>query len=375
MAYSCYASDMKIQSDYLLDDKIHLVTYSGTTFPVIAYVIKIPLNSVTMALIPAIGQRECVSSIAKRSKAFIAINGSNYRRGGNYNGNRVNFCYLNKHLNTDLKLIRGSFGWNSTTGTAAIDTIFLDLNFTIEGIKFSVDAVNQPRISGQSVLYNDSADRSLMAYTPGITIVINKEKVITSISQEIPATIPVGGLVYQIDTFPNTIKVGMQAVYHFNICAANTKCLYNDYDFILGGAGLLIHNGELQVEQLYDEFSQGTEIVHCGDEVAADFHTRQMQEWLITLRHPRTAIGLTDQNEICIVVVDGRQRHSEGFTLPELASFMQQLNCTNALNIGGGGCTTLCINGQLINSPSASFEKPIAGEDRPVSEALCFFRN
>jgi exopolysaccharide biosynthesis protein len=65
-------------------------------------------------------------------------------------------------------------------------------------------------------------------------------------------------------------------------------------------------------DHLYTELSQGTEIVHCADEVAADFHTKEMQEWLIEKRHPRTALGITHDNQLCIVVVDGRLQESEG---------------------------------------------------------------
>jgi exopolysaccharide biosynthesis protein len=76
-----------------------------------------------------------------------------------------------------------------------------------------------------------------------------------------------------------------------------------------------------------------------------------------------------------VVVVDGRQEHSQGLSLQELALFMQQLGCVDALNIGGGGCTTLCIDGKLINSPSADMLTKAIGQERPVSEALCLSVN
>jgi hypothetical protein len=355
---------MHLQDSEILHDVITHATYKAATFPAYAHVITVPLNEVEISLVPAIGQRETVSALA-RAGATIAVNGSNYRRGGNYNGNRVNLFYLDGKIYSDLQLTRGAFCWNSTIKTPAIDTVFLDIQLSIGHIPLSVTAVNQPRVTSQAVLYTDVADIALLAYTPGKNIVINKERKVESISSAIPKTIPDGYLVYQIDTdaLPE-ISLGMPVNYEFTLRSAETEATYNGCDFVLAGAGLLLKNGNLVADELYQEFSQGAPIVHCGDEIAADFITRKMQEWLIELRHPRTAIGITEYNEICIVTVDGRQEHSQGLSLKELAIFMQQLGCIDALNIGGGGCTTLCIDGKRINSPSA-------GQERPVSEALC----
>lgn len=370
----CFALDMHLQNDRILHENIHESVYSSSVIPVVAHVVKMPIANLNVELIPAIGQRETVSSIARRTKAFVAINGANYRRGGNYNGNRVNLFYLHGQVYSDLCLERGAFGWDSKDGNAIIDTIFLDVRFRIKDTDFPVMAINQPRVAGQAVLYTDRADSALLAYTPGVIIIIDKDRVVKYIGTEWPISIPKGGFAYQIDSCPELIEVGMPVVFDYAVKSATKSCNYNDYDFVLGGAGLLIKDGLPYLDQqLYQEFSQGQEIVHCGDEVAADFHTRKMQEWLIELRHPRTALGLTEHHEICIVVVDGRQKHSEGLSLKELALFMRELGCMQALNIGGGGCTTLCLNGKLINSPSASFEMPVAGEERPVSEAICFF--
>lgn len=371
-----FAFPMERQESLTLYDAITYATYTTSLFPVRAHVVTIPLESVNVALVPAMGQRENVASIAQRVNANIAINGSNYRRGGNYNGNRVNLLYLDGKIYSDLQLVRGAFCWKSATRTPIIDTISLDIKLTVNDVPLPVTAINQPRIAGQGVLYTDVADISLLAYTPGCILMINKDKIVTSISTEIPRTISDGWLLYQGDGANLIgIKPGMVAECSFNLCSVETQESYNDVDFILAGAGLLLKNGSVVVDNLYQELSQGTAVVHCGDEIVADFITKEMQEWLIELRHPRTALGITVHNEICIVVVDGRQEHSEGMNLKELALFMQQLGCTDALNMGGGGCTTLCISNKLMNSPSTCFfgTAKLFGQERPVSEALCFF--
>ncbi len=363
----CLALDVKIKSNQHLGKNIIYSIYSASEFPMIAHVLKLSLDNIDIKLIPALGQREEVSSIAKRSNAFIAINGSNYRRGGKYNGNRLNLLYLKESIYSDFQFIRGSFGWCSRIKRAIIDNTFLKINFLINKQAFPVDQINQPRDLGQSVLYTDKADKFLLLHIPGKNIIIDEKGIVQDITSEIPREILPGYLIYQIDRDSSfTIKKGMNTEFNYEIKSVENNLIYNDYDFVIGGAGLLLRNGEIMTSQLYNEFSQGTAIVHCHDEVAADFYTKKQQQWLIEQRHPRTAIGITDKDEICIVVVDGRQNNSEGLTLHELASFMKMLCCTNALNIGGGGCTTLCINKEVVNNPSAN-------EERPVSEALCFY--
>lgn len=77
-------------------------------------------------------------------------------------------------------------------------------------------------------------------------------------------------------------------------------------------------------------------------------------------RHPRTAIGFNDHH-LFLVAVDGRQRElSVGVSFVELASLLQQIGCTDALNLDGGGSTTFWLNGKVMNSPSDRRERSIA---------------
>jgi len=84
-------------------------------------------------------------------------------------------------------------------------------------------------------------------------------------------------------------------------------------------------------------------------------------------RHPRTALGW-DNKSLYLVVVDGRQTDlSAGMTFPELASLMRSLGCTEAMNLDGGGSSTLWLGGQVVNSPSD-------GRERSVANALVVLR-
>lgn len=87
-------------------------------------------------------------------------------------------------------------------------------------------------------------------------------------------------------------------------------------------------------------------------------------------RHPRTAVGYDDDGLLWLVVVDGRQApHSAGMTLPELATLLQALGADEALNLDGGGSTTMVVGGRPVNRPSDA-----TGERRVVN-ALALVRN
>ncbi|MEM9196037.1 MAG: phosphodiester glycosidase family protein [Myxococcota bacterium] len=85
-----------------------------------------------------------------------------------------------------------------------------------------------------------------------------------------------------------------------------------------------------------------------------DHATLDELEWA-RYRHPRTAAGTSrDGRTVVLVVVDGRQPHSRGMTLYELAEFLIELGAHSAINLDGGGSTAMYVErlGGVVNSPS-----------------------
>tara|TARA_R110002124_G_scaffold77578_1_gene207794 strand:- start:6638 stop:9073 length:2436 start_codon:yes stop_codon:yes gene_type:complete len=87
-------------------------------------------------------------------------------------------------------------------------------------------------------------------------------------------------------------------------------------------------------------------------------------------RHPRSALGFNaDTTKFYLVTVDGRQSSSSGMTLTELGEFMKGFGAHYALNLDGGGSTTLVVHEEIVNSPSDG------GLERSVSNALMIVSN
>jgi len=92
---------------------------------------------------------------------------------------------------------------------------------------------------------------------------------------------------------------------------------------------------------------------------------------------PRTAIGLDKTGtRLILFVADGRQLlYSQGATLHEMAQLMIFYGAANAMNLDGGGSSTLVMRNslglvQVINSP---IQTGIPGRERPVGNHLGIF--
>ncbi|MGB0101940.1 MAG: phosphodiester glycosidase family protein [Nocardioides sp.] len=85
--------------------------------------------------------------------------------------------------------------------------------------------------------------------------------------------------------------------------------------------------------------------------------------------HPRTAVGVdSDTGEVLLLVVDGRSSRSRGYTMVELADLMVDLGADEALNLDGGGSSTMV--GRNRKGAFAVLNKPSDGQQRRVANAI-----
>lgn len=82
---------------------------------------------------------------------------------------------------------------------------------------------------------------------------------------------------------------------------------------------------------------------------------------LCTARHPRTALGLSaDKRTLLLAVVDGRQTNRIGMTCDELGTLLKGLGAADAVNLDGGGSSTMWLAGTgVINSPSDGSQRVV----------------
>lgn len=111
---------------------------------------------------------------------------------------------------------------------------------------------------------------------------------------------------------------------------------------VVGGVPQLIKNGKIEITWEQEKSSKS----------------------FVETRHPRTAIAKLKDGRALLVTVDGRSEASGGISLQELAEMLLEMGASEAMNLDGGGSTTMFLDGKVVNKPSDK-----EGE-RPVSDAI-----
>jgi len=106
-------------------------------------------------------------------------------------------------------------------------------------------------------------------------------------------------------------------------------------------------------ERIYTAVSGGPQIIRQGKICIAQ-EKEGIRKGFFSERHPRTAVGYTkDRRFLIMAVVDGRRPdYSLGADLFELAELMLDFECYEAINLDGGGSSTMIINNEVVNHPS-----------------------
>lgn len=158
-------------------------------------------------------------------------------------------------------------------------------------------------------------------------------------------TIPAGGMVISAvgapaSTIAGKVQVGQRLFMLFD--TSDGHC--NNADMSITGVGWLVKGG----------------VPNSGNWTQYGFSTE---------RHPRTALAWNDTH-LFMMVCDGRCPGSVGMTFQEMADFLTgTLGATDAVNLDGGGSSTLWVDGQVRNVPSDS-----CGTERAVANGVLLVR-
>lgn len=148
----------------------------------------------------------------------------------------------------------------------------------------------------------------------------------------------------------------------------------------VSNGAVLVRKGKLQLTpwSKQDEkactLKKGTVLV-SGPLMLLDGKARDLSacnQGFVNTKHPRSAVALTKDKKVLLIVVDGRLKgKSEGVNIPELTHMIRILGGKDALNLDGGGSSTLWSaalpDKGIANTPCGSAE-------RQVGNSLCVFQ-
>lgn len=222
------------------------------------------------------------------------------------------------------------------------------------------------------LLYLGSQSVSLIEVDPSVGLkvdiaVSDEPKETSRIASEHDAIAAINGSYFDMKRGNSVcfLKVGNQVV--------DTTTLSESKLRVTGA--MQVNKGEIkliswsrQIEKEYKE-ETGT-ILASGPLLLKD---GQICEWtscetnFIQKKHPRSAVATTKDGKILLITVDGRfPEQAEGVNIPELAHLIRILGGEDALNLDGGGSTTLWLSsapdGGVVNYPCDNKQFDHAGE-------------
>ena len=139
------------------------------------------------------------------------------------------------------------------------------------------------------------------------------------------------------------------------------------------GETIFIDGKEVASISSDSRFDKYTEMLQAGPLLLkngeyAD-NTENIRENVLNMRHPRTIVG-TDGKRVMWAVIDGRDNmHSVGATIEETRKVCKWLGMTTALNLDGGGSSSLWWRGNTFSLPSNSNDA-----ERPIPYCVLIFR-
>lgn len=277
-----------------------------------------------------IAGREALSAISARNQAVAAINASYFATSGELLGitkidsTVVSTTYLTRSafgIAADGKPMIGQVGYNGTVSLA-------------DGTMVPVSGVNCERGEDGLVLYNAYYNMSTKSNQYGREYVVKNNQVIAINQADSPLN--ADSIVVSAHGASMEKLASVEVGDPMNI-VEDLGPKWNEAIQILGVGPMLVKNNSVYLTTKNEEF---------GNDVAGG-------------RAPRTAVGITKDQHVLLVVVDGRQEHSIGYTLLELALFMQEMGAVDAVNFDGGGSSEMMLKNEMINRPSDGNERKI----------------
>lgn len=145
-------------------------------------------------------------------------------------------------------------------------------------------------------------------------------------------------------------------------------------------SALVFSEGKLSIAKFdgdpaWEKSLQGEDIMVSGPLLILDKQEEKLDSNTFNkTRHPRTAVAITKNNRVLLITVDGRHLNSAGMSLFELTKLMRWLKSDDAINLDGGGSTTLWIRGYegngVVNYPTDNKKWDHQGERKVANVIL-----
>jgi len=349
-----------------------------STGPWFINLLRIDLSKARLRLVHAMDEAvglETVSSMAARYGALAAVNSGYFRTTGTYRGDSVGVEVLDGKILSESNNARAALGLIDKVGSQQL--IFGHVEFEGQVIagpdskwhgrlaredtskmrvpqtSHPINGLNRPRADNELIIFTPEFHRTTLTEPSGLELIVRGGQIIEMRDLQGSSSIPADGFVISAsgaarDWALKNLRRGVRVRLNLNLSPVEVDQtdLWKQATSIIGGGPQLIRNGRV-------------EITNAAEKILPSF---------VSDGHPRTAIAKLKSGQILLLTVDGRQPgESIGMSLNMLADLLIEFGAFEAINLDGGGSTTMVIRNKLVNKPSDT-----TGE-RPVSDAILVY--
>jgi hypothetical protein len=288
--------------------------------------------------------RETVTEMVAETHALAGINADFFP----FTGHPLGLTVKEGQLLSVPRADRSVFAWGPDTVSIGLAK-FSGQIVVSGGPTVPFVGLNEEAIQDAVVLDDDVAGFALAPKSPSITVVLKLDNptfppssslsgVVELLIPDEPKTPMKKGDVFLVAEGTKapvlaTLRPGQRVTIQYQTLGFDWERIEN----CVGGGPTLLKDGKIAIgEEGFDKKS------------------------FVDMTHPRSAVGRTADGDLWWVTIDGRQETGSGVSLADLASEMRRLGCVDAMNLDGGGSTTLNVLGVTVNRPSDGTERAVA---------------
>ena len=299
--------------------------------------------------------RESISKMTERRGALIGINADFFP----FTGDPLGACVIDSELVSEPSNRVALCVMDDST--AKFDNATFDGKLTLANkVSRQIDGINRDRATNQVVLYTSTWGVSTFTKYAGTEVVLSSDQLPIRVGQDVTFTVTE----VRANAKNTAVPKGGAVLSSGGPAAAFLKANLQPGDKLTVRMDIKSLGG-LDWTKVRQSVGGGTWLLKNGREFI-DTEAAGFGASFASARHPRTAAGVSADGKLMLVTVDGRQAISRGINLPDLSALMKRLGAVNAINLDGGGSTTLSYRGIVVNSPSG-------GEQRPVADGILIF--
>lgn len=338
---------------------------------------------------------ENLYSIGKRQGAVVAVNGGYFQSHGSNNG--VPYGFL---LSPSLDFIPSyslPVFYVSNNGKINFDEVKAVIQVSVADSSANVATLNIPQASGITIYTSRYWTSTLSAQ--GTKEIIVKDNRVAEVNNRGNNKIPEYGYVISFNSKSSEgqlrkVNVGMHSNFKYILKGKNHELRKDQYRYLLSGSHILVNNFKVNNTSSLKHFSDFNSSLHARTALCQmsdnkysfyivdhnpelDLMNLPLKDIINPIKNrlnlDRSSILKMSSEELMSQYTNIRSSKSSslGFKLSDFAKFLESKGCMNAINLDGGGSSTMLIENKIVNNPSTLNGVDIEGKTlREVGDAI-----